>query len=225
MQLKILSTGSCGNCYVINENGKLFLLDFGISINEIKKGVNYKISDVVGGMCTHRHNDHSKSLKRIQNMGIPVFTPFETDDVIQAWKKHDWILKAFPVPHDDCTCYGLLLETPQKHKMLYITDFQYCKYSFSKIGIQTILIECNYNKVIDGNDNKDRYYHVLRGHASLGVVKEFLRVNQTEELKTVILCHLSAENADPDEMVRQVQEAVGSSVRVIIARKEVSITL
>lgn len=56
-------------------------------------------------------------------------------------------------------------------------------------------------------------------------MKEFLRVNQTDELRNVILCHLSADNADQEEMLRQVQTVVGDSVNVYIANKGLEVEL
>lgn len=55
MNMKTLSTGSCGNCYVLEENGKLFLLDLGISLQDIKKGIKYRVSDIVASFVSHVH--------------------------------------------------------------------------------------------------------------------------------------------------------------------------
>lgn len=64
MKIVTLATGSSGNSYVLEENGKLVLLELGISLPEIKRGIKYRVADVDGAMCTHIHNDHSKSLKK-----------------------------------------------------------------------------------------------------------------------------------------------------------------
>lgn len=55
MNMKILATGSSGNAYVLEENNKLFLLDAGISLAEIKKGIKYKVSDLVATFVSHVH--------------------------------------------------------------------------------------------------------------------------------------------------------------------------
>lgn len=63
MKLKCISTGSSGNCYLLHaDNGETLILDCGIGIKEIKKGLDWNIKDVVGVLCTHKHLDHSKSL-------------------------------------------------------------------------------------------------------------------------------------------------------------------
>lgn len=64
MYLKCLGSSSAGNCYLLtSNNGETLILDCGIPIKEIKKGLNWNVKDVVGVLCTHKHLDHSKSVK------------------------------------------------------------------------------------------------------------------------------------------------------------------
>lgn len=225
MFIKVLSTGSVGNAYVLEDNGKLFLLDAGIPIADIKRGINYKVADLVGFMITHCHLDHAKSEQKLKNMGIKCFAPYHDENPIQIFKVDGFALKSFPLEHDGTPNCGCYIRTPSGEKIIYATDFEYIGHRFTKLRINHFLIECNHMDDVSEEDNEGKYFHVLKGHSSISVVKEFLRVNQTDALKNVILCHLSSDNADPDEMVRQVQEVVGSSVRVFVARKGVSITL
>lgn len=77
MRLKCLGSSSAGNCYLLtSDSGETLILDCGIPIKEIKKGLNWNIKDVVGVLCTHKHLDHSKSLNDFQAMGIPIFAPY-----------------------------------------------------------------------------------------------------------------------------------------------------
>ena len=61
------------------------------------------------------------------------------------------------------------------------------------------------------------YIHALKGHSSLSVVKDFVGVNKTSDLRNVILCHLSSENADPETMQKEVQSVAGKWVSVAVA--------
>ena len=73
MKLKCIATGSTGNCYLLtSDSGETLIIDCGIPINEIKKGLDWNIRNVVGVLCTHRHQDHSKSVKYFEAMGIPI---------------------------------------------------------------------------------------------------------------------------------------------------------
>lgn len=167
--------------------------------------------------------DHSKSASKLQKMGIPVFEPYKGGS--QSFKSNGWQMRSFELPHDDVENRGLYLKSPSGHRVLYMTDFSFCKYIFTKLKVQTILIECNHMDDIDEGSNENKFCHVIRGHSSLSTVCEFLRVNQTDELKNVILCHLSSDNANPDVMKSEVQTVVGDSVNVYIAKKGVEIEL
>lgn len=225
MFIKVLSTGSVGNAYVLEENGKLFLLDAGIPIADIKRGINYKVADLVGCMITHCHLDHAKSEQKLKNMGIKCFAPYHDESPIQTFKADGFILKSFPLEHDGTPNCGCCIRTPSGEKVIYATDFEYIGHRFTKLRINHFLIECNHMDDIEEEGNEGKFAHTVRGHSSLSVVKEFLRVNQTDELKTVILCHLSADNANPDVMKSEVQTVVGDSVNVYIATKGLEVEL
>ena len=71
MILKTVESGSSGNCYLLIANsGETLILDCGIPIMEIKKALNWNIKNVVGVLCTHRHLDHSKSVKYFETIGL-----------------------------------------------------------------------------------------------------------------------------------------------------------
>lgn len=56
MLLGVNATGSKGNSYYIKaDNGEILLLDAGIPIDEIKRGIDYDIGSVVGCCVTHKH--------------------------------------------------------------------------------------------------------------------------------------------------------------------------
>ena len=49
MTLKCIGSGSSGNCYLlISDNGETLILDCGLPIKEIKKGLDWNIKNVVG---------------------------------------------------------------------------------------------------------------------------------------------------------------------------------
>lgn len=56
MKLKCIATGSAGNCYTLTSNsGETLILDCGIPIREIKKGLNWDIRGIQGVIITHAH--------------------------------------------------------------------------------------------------------------------------------------------------------------------------
>lgn len=69
---------------------------------------------------------------------------------------------------------------------------------------------------IEGSEN---FEHVLRGHSSLGTVKDILAINQTDSMKNIICCHLSDENSNEKQIVAEIEAIVPDSVQVCIADK------
>ena len=56
MTLKCLGSSSSGNCYLLtSESGETLILDCGIPIKEIKKGLNWNIRGIKGMIISHAH--------------------------------------------------------------------------------------------------------------------------------------------------------------------------
>lgn len=235
MFIRCIGTGSSGNCYALYDNGgKILLLDLGLARKEILRGIDFNVSDVVGAVVSHVHTDHSKAVKDFENMGIPVFShkdmeiDFEGEHEerkhirygsfdINVFSLTDMCGKFMHTNNDgsECPCYGFLIEHEDMGKMLYITDTELVKWRFS--GINHILISCNYQKKYISDSAKRN--HVLRGHMELETVKDFVKANKSNDLKTVILCHLSQDSANPEECLSEVQKVVGEGVSVLVAHK------
>lgn len=56
MNVKCLGTGSKGNAYALSDSeGNILLLDCGIPIKDIKIGIDFQVSKIVGCLVTHSH--------------------------------------------------------------------------------------------------------------------------------------------------------------------------
>lgn len=56
MKLKCLGSSSAGNCYLLtSNNGETLILDCGIPIKEIKKGLDWNIRGIRGMIISHAH--------------------------------------------------------------------------------------------------------------------------------------------------------------------------
>lgn len=221
--LKCLGSGSQqGNCYLLSTDTETLILDCGIPIKEIKRGLGYDIKRVSAVLTTHRHQDHFKSAKDFKEMGIKVIKPWENPKQKQIIKG-GWIVKWFDLTTLDgkwthtntdgteCPCYGFYITHPDMGRLIYITDTEFVKWRFT--GINHILISCNYMKKYLSDDEAKRN-HVLRGHMELDTVKDFVKVNKSNALRNAILCHLSGESANGEEMVEEVEKVAGIGVKV-----------
>lgn len=231
MRLKCLGSSSAGNCYLLTSNsGETLILDCGIPIKEIKKGLNWNVKGIVGVLCTHKHLDHSKSVKDLNNMGIPVCTPYKKLLMSQFLSNSYFTVRTFDLTTvngrwthtnadgTECPCYGFLIAHKEMGKLLYITDTELIKWRFKDIN--HILLGVNYDKDLVDNDNP-KANHVFRGHLSIDTACDFVKANDSDSLQNVIMCHLSSENADKDSFIEKMKKvACGANVDVAEPGKE-----
>lgn len=205
--LKCVGSGSSGNCYILTCNNEKLILDCGLPIKVIKQGLDFDLQGIQGVLVTHCHKDHSLSADDFKKMGFEVWQPYLDENKLQRKCFGGFAVRSFDVPHDDEPCVGYLIECPNGERLLYATDLEYCKYSFKKMNVNHILIECNYQQELVDRDLPN-YEHKIRGHCSLDTCKEFIKVNATDSLQTVILCHLGQGTAEPEECVAEIQKIV-----------------
>lgn len=230
MKLKCIATGSTGNCYLLtSSSGETLILDCGIPIKEIKKGLNWNIKDVVGVLCTHKHLDHSKSLNDFKSMGIPILAPY-LGNSCKSMNMGEFTVKPFDLTTIDgnwthtnadgepCPIYGFMITHMEMGRMLYITDCELIKWKFKDIN--HILLGVNYDKDLVDKDNDPKARHVFRGHLSIDTACDFVKANYSGSLQNVIMCHLSSENSDSDSFIEKMKKVVcGANVDVAVAGK------
>lgn len=209
MRLRVLSSGSQGNCYLLESDGEILILDCGISFKDIKIGLDFDLSRVVGTLVSHEHLDHSKSVADFKKFGIDVWQPYLDEKKIQKKQFGSFKVQCFDLPHNGTENRGFLIEV-DREKILYMTDFEYCSYVFTKHRVNHILVECNYQQEYVNKDLPN-FEHKVRGHCSLETCKEFVKVNATDRLETVLLLHMGQETCNPIECVAEVQKVSNKS--------------
>lgn len=219
MRLHIISTGSMGNCYVLTrDNEEKVILDCGVPVREIMKALDYDLKSVRAVLHTHFHGDHSIALQDLERMGLNVISPCKMN--IGSAMAGDWIISCFALPHNGTKNYGFVIQVDGK-TILYLTDFEYCPYTFKNYKPDYIIVECNYQKeYVD--ENIPNLVHKVMGHCELNTTKEFVMANKTENLKDVVIVHTSnACNRD------EIKEIIGkeSSCLVHIAQAGMDIDL
>lgn len=230
MRLKCLGSSSAGNCYLLtSDSGETLILDCGIPIKEIKKGLDWNIKDVVGTICTHHHQDHSLSVYPLRRIGIPVFAPYISKKPMKIGNG-DFRVQAFDLTTTDgnwthtnangepCPIYGFLITHKEMGRMLYITDCEVVKWKFKDVN--HILLGVNYDKDLIDRDSAGKANHVFRGHLSIDTACDFVKANYSDRLQNVIMCHLSSENADSDSFIEKMKRvACWANVDVAVAGK------
>lgn len=235
IKMRCLGSSSNGNCYLINFNNQIFILDCGIEMGKVKKALNYNILNIVGAFSSHVHADHSKSASNFRQMGIEVFAPYE-QVVKKLQTRHFGNFKVTALPMLDknmevwqhtntdmsqCPIYGALIEV-NNQKILYVTDCKQCVWNFKKQKINHILLGIDFQNELLSDDGVKRH-HVLTGHMSLTTGREMIKANATDSLRTVILCHMSDNSTDKDICIGEVQKV--ADCPVYVAKKGLEIEL
>lgn len=221
MRLKVLSTGSKGNCYVLaRDNGEKLILDVGIPTKEIIQGIDYDLRSVKGVCVTHRHQDHCLSKHHLEKMGLRIIAPY-VDGKKEAICG-DWIIHSFDLPHNGTDNYGFLIQVDNK-SILYLTDFEYCAYTFKGYKPDYIIVECNYQKEYV-NDGLPNLAHKVMGHCELNTTKDFVLANKTERLKDVIVVHTSNFSCNKDEIKDLIERESGCLVHIAEDNTNIELT-
>lgn len=227
MEIKVLGSSSSGNCYILEHGGNKLILDCGVKYTDIMRALDWKTDEVTACLVTHIHRDHSESAYELARHGVIVRSCAEVAEavpgVITALNKvrvccdgFDFI--PFDVPHGDAECYGFYIVTHDDSvRLLYATDYEYIPYNFKSMRLTHLLIESNYADR-DALKGMGKYEHVARGHAALDTALGVVEANMTDDLRSVILCHVSG-TEDGESMRAQVQNLVGENVTVRVARK------
>jgi len=232
MDIKVLASGSKGNCYVIDDGSSMLLIDAGISVKDINVGTGFRLHAVDGCLISHAHKDHSKSAEKLTKFGVDIYTSQGTIDVcklsghrIKRIKKLEKIsiggyeVLPFDVEHDVPEPFGFVIKSNYTgEKLLYFTDTYYVKYRFP--GMNYIMAECNYDIEVMKANVETGYIpaflakRLFSSHMSIAVLLEFLMANDLSNLRHVYLLHISESNSDIVFFKSEVQKLTGAEVHI-----------
>lgn len=221
--IKVLASGSTGNCYIIQAEEDILLLECGINFKEIKQGLDFDLSKVKGCLVTHEHKDHCKSISKILTAGIDVYISKGTAAGIELkderynyrvnYLRHKipkhiggFTIIPFNVQHDVNEPLGFLIYHPKLGKIVFATDTYYLKPVFK--NVDHILIECNYSEDILPQLPAWRA-RTIKSHMSLETLKETLRAWQLGNTKNITLIHISNDNGEPDRFKEEIEALTG----------------
>lgn len=236
MVLKVLGSGSSGNCYVLYSGEEILILEAGIPFSEVKEAIDYEVSRIVGVLSSHEHGDHRKYLHEYETAGIDCIDGnkhtkigFKSDIKCgTAHKCGTFIISPFEVPHD-VPCSGYQIEHPDMGKLVFVTDAEYVKYTFP--GVNHIMVEANYSQeILDENVSTGEIpeslrNRIMKSHMSFDTAKGMVKANASPDLRNVVMCHLSRHNSDKKRFLADMQDVAGAYCSVSVATKGMEIPL
>lgn len=217
MILKVISSGSSGNAYILDSGKEQLLLECGVKWSNIVKALGYTISNAVGILVSHRHLDHAKSISNALTYRIPVYSCKDVCErhkgviLIEPNKKYrigDFVVQPIPVKHN-VECYAYLIEHEEMGRLLFATDL--CEFPYKIKNINHLAIESNFDEDIlinclceNQNIRSNNQYH-MEISETIKVIKGLYSGN----LNTVLLCHLSDRLSNERNFQQRVFNEVG----------------
>jgi phosphoribosyl 1,2-cyclic phosphodiesterase len=235
LNIKVIGSGSSGNCYKVSDGKTSLLLECGLPIKKIKEGCDFDLSNIAGCLVTHEHQDHCKSVNDVMKAGIDVYCSLGSwekinynrnyqrrsfglplnsnyfDKIYEPFTVGTFRIKPFSTEHDAAEPVGYLIYSKiTGETLLFATDTYYLRNKFPNLNY--IMIEANYsNESIQDAENKNR---LRRSHMSIENCIEMLKANDLSHVKEIWLLHLSSSNGNAEEFKRMVQEASGCEVHI-----------
>lgn len=235
-----LYSGSSGNCLFVENNSTKILVDCGVSGKKVCEGlesIDKKIEDIDAIIVTHEHSDHVQSLGLIsKKYNIPVYAntetwqamPTQSQKILENNKKtfnndNDFeignlLIHPFSTPHDAANPCGFNIYS-EKRKISIATDLGHMDNVILENlkGSSFILLESNYDPEIL---KVSKYPYILKqriagpnGHLSNSTAGKTIGCLIQNDLKTVMLGHLSKENNFPELAYQTVvEELIGQNI-------------
>ncbi len=235
-----LYSGSSGNCLFVENSSTKILVDCGVSGKKVCEGlesIDKKIEDIDAIIVTHEHSDHVQSLGLIsKKYNIPVYAntetwqamPTQSQKILENNKKtfnndNDFeignlLIHPFSTPHDAANPCGFNIYSG-KRKISIATDLGHMDNVILENlkGSSFILLESNYDPEIL---KVSKYPYILKqriagpnGHLSNSTAGKTIGCLIQNDLKTVMLGHLSKENNFPELAYQTVvEELIGQNI-------------
>ncbi len=241
MEFCSLASGSSGNCIYVGHNDTAILVDAGISGKKIEAGLmqlGVNPASVKGILVTHDHCDHTQgAVIYARRFNIPIYATGGTLDFLsrtsrcappnsllnrvnpdEEFRIGDITVHPFRVSHDaiDPVAYTLCADGK---KLSMATDLGlYDEYIIDVLsGSDALYIEANHdiNMLMLGSypyTTKLRIASQL-GHLSNEACAELVAKVQNENLKAVVLAHISKENNLEELAYETVRQALARDMR------------
>lgn len=243
MKIKVLASGSKGNCSLIETASARFLIDIGITYQRLKKELekmNLNLDDIDALFLTHAHNDHTSGLKVL--LKHTNFKIYANKDIIKELtvdidkeriELYDSImhlnsteLTIFKTSHDAKGSVGFLI-TDDGSSLVYITDTGYLNRKYFKLltNRNIYYIESNHDEkmLMDGPYPYYLKQRILsdEGHLSNETTSKYLKKLVGDSTKYVILAHLSEHNNKEELAYTTTRVALQdrSDIKILVAKQ------
>lgn len=220
MKVKVIASGSKGNCTLIQTNKIKILIDIGIGYQQLAselEKINLEPQNIDAILITHTHSDHIKGLPAlVKKTNLKVYMLEEMEpELIKKIPENNLHLYSNPLMLEDLTInlirishdvagVGFIIEH-NGHSLVYITDTGYINRKYIPLmkNKDLYIIESNHDEemVMEGPYPYILKQRVLsdKGHLSNHTTAEYLSETVGNNTKQIILAHIS-ENNNTEEL-------------------------
>lgn len=220
MRVVSLASGSKGNAYCVEAQGRVLLIDCGLHCRELEarmRAAGLAPAQIIAAAFTHNHDDHVKGLPVFHRhhpqvellanlmtadaiagqlgMDALAFSPFENG---QAFDVGPFCVRAFAIPHDVPDPVGYLVSADGQ-TYFHCTD---CGTPLDSVGVKLAeadfaTLESNHDPVMLHDspraESLKRRIRGPRGHLSNDEAADLVRRFASPRLRRLALAHLSGE--------------------------------
>jgi phosphoribosyl 1,2-cyclic phosphodiesterase len=243
MKLKTISTGSKGNCYILENENEALIIEAGVKFIEVKKALDFNVHKIVGAIVSHEHLDHAKYTNELINQGVDVYATLGTFKALKNidltnhrvntfhkdnnnnWinrKIGNFIIKPFSINHDAAEPVGFLIHHPDCGITLFLTDTAYSDYTFK--GLNNLIVECNFSEEIIDNKLQNKQFlrdRIYNSHMSLETLLELLQKNDLSKVNNIVIIHLSDSNSHASQFQKTIIEKTLKNVIIADNNQEI----
>lgn len=227
MKIKVIASGSKGNCTLVLCDNTKILIDIGISLPYLKKScdnMSIDLNNLDGILISHIHSDHIKGLVQlVKRHKIKIYSPVDLvsdlvnlvpiDSIVivdNQFMINDVKITLIETSHD-VTSYGFIIEYQNK-EAVYITDTGYINKKHINITTNKdiYVIEANHDEKMLMNGPYP--YHLKqrvmgdKGHLSNRYTGKYLTKVIGGNTKYILLAHISENNNTYELALEQVKE-------------------
>jgi len=227
MKITSIASGSSGNCIHVGSDNINILIDVGISRKYVEEGLfanDINPQDISGILVTHEHSDHIRGIGVLsRKYDIPIYGTKETLDFIDnckslgridkdlfhevepdnAFQIGDMTTKPFSISHDALNPVAYRVENNGKALAVATDMGTFTDYTVNSLkNLDAILLEANHDvKMLQVGPYP--YYLKRRilgkkGHLSNELSGRLLNQILNDNMKYIMLGHLSKENNFPE---------------------------
>ncbi len=243
MRLRVLGSGSKGNCLAVRGGGRLLLIDCGFSCREVTKRLaacGVPIDAVDGILFTHDHADHCSALRTLCkcNPRLALYANGNTADAIASCcgVEDGWCvfetavpftvggltITSFSVPHDASDTVGYLIEDGTSS--LFVGTDMGVVTPAAKAALARAtcaVLESNHDpELLARSARPEPLKQRIRGrsgHLSNDQAADAIRELNPPNLRTLLLAHISRECNAGHLALETMERALGDLGRTDIA--------